>query len=103
MADSEDGSTDTMRERIGSMSESLNYLKSRMAEIESRMRQIENKEIGSLKERVHSIDTRVAAFDSASDDSKQKWSMALNFIVQLMWVVTASFVLAKLGLQMESP
>lgn len=103
MAGSEDSSTDTMRERIGSMSESLSYLKDRMAEMESRIRQIENKEIGSLKERVHSIDARVAAVDSASDDSKQKWRMALNFIVQLMWVVTASFVLAKLGLQMGLP
>ena len=35
----------------------------------------------------------------ANNDSKQKWSMALNFLVQLMWVVTASFVLAKLGFE----
>lgn len=85
------------------MSESLRHIKDRMVEMELRMRQIETKEIGLLKERVHSIDARVDAFDSARDDSKQKWSLALNFIVQLMWVVTASFVLAKLGLQMELP
>jgi hypothetical protein len=77
----------------------MRHLKDRMGDLESRMRHMETKEMDSLKDLLRKMESRVSAFDSETSDSKQKWGIALNFFVQLMWVVTASFVLAKLGLQ----
>ena len=94
-----DNTTESVHERIGSMAESVVHIKERVRETEARLRDLEEKEIESLRKSILNIESKIDAFDSANNDSKQKWSMALNFLVQLMWVVTASFVLAKLGFE----
>lgn len=97
-----DNTIEAVHERIGSMAESVVHTKERIRELEARLRDLEEKEtqeIESLRKSILKIESKIDAFDSANNDSKQKWSMALNFIVQLMWVVTASFVLAKLGFE----
>jgi hypothetical protein len=76
-------STEVVQEKIKSLEESVRDLRDSVRGIEARAWRLEG---------------RAESFESAHDDNKEKWNMALNFVVQLLWVATASFVLAKLGL-----
>lgn len=97
MADPKD-SIEVVHERIATLSEGLKDLKDAVRDLDRRLRSLETEEIEALRRQVCRLENKADSFESAHDDNREKWNMALNFVVQLMWVATASFVLTKLGL-----
>lgn len=67
--------------------------------LQTRVSIIESYGIEDLKKDVYKIDSKVSSFESEHDDRKEKWQMGLNFLVQLIWVAMAAWLLTKLGLQ----
>lgn len=68
-------------------------------DIEARVRLLETLDIDRIKQDLYKIDSRVASFESDHDERKEKIKMVLNFVVQLIWVSMAAWLLSKLGLQ----
>lgn len=95
---SESNPVEPIRDNMRSISDSFAEIKEFTKELEKRMRKLETDEIDRLKESIYKLESSVSHFKTANDDYKDRWNMALNFIVQLIWVVMASYVLAKLGL-----
>lgn len=81
-------------------SESVDRLADDLRELDKRVRRIETDELHEVRKLLYCLENRVANFSSAHDDRKERWKIALNFVVQLIWVVMASYVLTKLGISM---
>lgn len=96
----EPDSIELVQEKIRSLSESVRDLKESVRDLDRRVRELETEELEALRQQVYRLEGRASSFESAHDEHKERWNMALNFAVQLMWVVTAAFVLTKLGLSM---
>lgn len=93
-------SIELVHERIRSLSESARDIRESFRDLETRVRRLETEEMEALRQQVCRLESKASSFESAHDEHKERWNMALNFAVQLMWVVTAAFVLTKLGLNM---
>lgn len=96
--DSDTDSNNPIRDKIQFISEALADLKDRTKEVEKRVRSIESEDLDQIRKSMYKLDNHVSNFNSASNSRRERWNMALNFVVQLVWVVIASYVLTKLGL-----
>lgn len=65
-------------------------------EIDTRLKILESE---IQKHDFYKIENTIEKFESQHDDRKQKWSMIINFVVQLAWISMAAWLLTKLGLQ----
>jgi len=90
-------SIEVLQERLRSVESAVRDMRDSMKFMESRVHDLEFKGIEPIRQQIWRLEGKAESFESEHDENKEKWNMALNFIVQLMWVVTASFVLAKLG------
>ena len=79
------------------MADSSEATQERMRYLEESVREV-RESVRGIEARTWRLEGRAESFESAHDENKEKWNMALNFVVQLLWVATAAFVLAKLGL-----
>lgn len=89
-----------MRQSVRSLSETLSDVKERVREIEKRMRSIETEEINHIKKCLYKLENHMSNSRTVDQARKERWSIALNFVVQLVWVVMAGYVLTKLGIGM---
>lgn len=78
-------SMDVVNEKVKHLSNCVDDLKESLKELERRTRGIEN---------------NVSNFKTVHDDRQEKTKMILNFLVQLIWVIIASYILTKLGIGM---
>ena len=93
-------SNELMKEKLGLVSDSVAELKEYMRQIERRIRDMETDEVDQMRKAIYRLENQMANFRDSHDSNKERWKMALNFMVQLIWVVMASYVLTKLGLGM---
>lgn len=49
---------------------------------------------------IYALENQVSNFRTADTIRKERWGMLLNFVVQLVWVVMAAYVLGKLDIDM---
>lgn len=68
------------------------------ANAEVRMKIIES-ESDRISKELSELDRRLRVFELNHDNRKERWNMAINFVIQLVWVAMAAFLLSKLGLQ----
>lgn len=55
--------------------------------------------LDKLKEDLHLLQLKVQSLEIAHGGFEQKWKAIVNFIVQVIWVVMAAYILLKLGIQ----
>lgn len=67
--------------------------------LQIRLSIIESNNLEDLKKDICHLNSKVKMFESEHDNRKEKWQMGLNFLVQLIWVAMAAWLLTKLGLQ----
>jgi hypothetical protein len=65
---------------------------------DNKLSKIEDK-IDKLKEDLHSMQLKMQSLEIAHGGFEQKWKTIINFILQVIWVVMAAYILLKLGLQ----
>jgi chromosome segregation ATPase len=84
---------------ISDLDKELCQVKEYKHELDARIRVLEAEDVDDLKQEVYRLESKINAFETQHDDSKEKWRVAINFIVQLVWVSMAAWLLLKLGLQ----
>jgi hypothetical protein len=55
--------------------------------------------IDKIIENLHELDVRLKSLEIAKGGYEENWKSIVNFIVQVIWVVMAAYILMKLGLQ----
>ena len=93
-------SSEAIRQSMRSLSDALSDIKDRVREIEKRTRDIETEEINHIKKCLYKLENHVSNSRTVDQARKERWGMALNFVVQLVWVVMAGYMLTKLGIGM---
>lgn len=83
-----------------SMRESVSELKERLKDLERRVREVETEGMDRLNRSIYALENQVSNFRTADTVRKEKWNMMLNFVVQLVWVVMAAYLLSKLDIDM---
>ena len=68
-------------------------------DLEARMRVLESKDFEDIRNSLYGIESRIKSLESQHNDRKEKWQIVINFVVQLIWVSMAAWVLTRLGLQ----
>lgn len=55
--------------------------------------------IDDISKSVNNLDKRLAEVESATSRTQDRWKQVATFIIQLIWVLLASWLLVKLNLQ----
>jgi len=76
--------------------DSLNELYSKVQVLES---QNSKTDIKNLENDYHNINLRIQTLENSSSKQELRWKSMLTFAIQLIWVILASYLLYKLGIQ----
>ena len=87
-----------LQEQQTDFNEQLIAFKDVQGERMQRIAVLESKDIDGLVEQLTALERRVAAVESSSNRSQDRWNKAMAFIIQLAWVVLAAWLLMKLNL-----
>lgn len=95
-----------MQERQGSLDHRIEEIIERQLVLMQRLTILEAKDIKSLadkleetEEAIASIDKRLALIEVDSNRHNDRWKSIAGFVVQLIWVILAAYLLLKLNLQ----
>lgn len=55
--------------------------------------------IRDLEKSFYELDKRILKLEESSGDSKDRWNKIFTFIIQIIWVILAAWLLMKMGLQ----
>lgn len=55
--------------------------------------------VEELKESVRKLDMQMRELEGESGRQKERWSGIFGFVIQLVWILLASYMLYRLGLQ----
>ena len=118
---------DETDKKIESMNESISKMSTRLSVVEAKSPELYKKDIGTLFDRVHDTnlhlenlqnkcDTNIPIIQASDERSHQnladiqqlqgqtqqnegRWKSAFGFIIQIVWVILAAYLLFKLGIQ----
>lgn len=82
------------------MRESVSEIKDRIRDLERRTRDLETTAMDRINRSIYALENHVSNFKTADTIRKERWGILLNFVVQLVWVVMAAYVLSKLDIDM---
>jgi len=100
----------TIQHQHKGLEEDISDLIKSHGEIMQKVAVLESKDIGMLtqkfaecqnevKKEINALEKRLIAVESASGQSKDRWNKIFTFILQIVWVLLAAWLLMKLGLQ----
>lgn len=89
----------SLSKRISELDREFRSLGAVSHDLEARVRVLESSDIERFKQDLYKLESKMNSFESDHDDRKENWRMVANFIVQLLWVSMAAWLLTKLGLQ----
>lgn len=81
-----------------SLQNKINILEEKIKNLENLYRIIEKKDY-TIDEKIQSIEIRLKAVEISQGGYEQNWKTFGNFIIQLIWVIMAAYILLKLGIQ----
>ncbi len=85
-------------DKIKEVVHDYNELLARMITIEVNGSKNVQGEVNKYYEQLSNIDKRINILEHANKGSENRWNRIFNFVIQLIWVVLASWVLYKLQL-----
>jgi predicted nuclease with TOPRIM domain len=56
-------------------------------------------DVDECKKEMASLDKRITVVEGSTDQSKDRWNRIFTFVIQLVWVLLAAWLLVKLNLQ----
>lgn len=71
----------------------------KVAVLESKDGSILVEDVDDCKKELATLDKRITIVEGSTDQSKDRWNRMFTFVVQLVWVVLAAWLLVKLNLQ----
>lgn len=90
--------TKSLSKRVSAGEDEVARLLTCKSDAEIRVKLLES-ELDKISSEISEIDRRLRLFEMNHDTRKERWNMAINFFVQLVWVAMAALMLSKLGLQ----
>lgn len=101
-----------IQEAVAILSEKVKSVSKRASELERDIKQIPElkanadvrlkmleDDVRRMSDDFSDMDKKMRTFELSHNSGRERWSMIVNFGVQLTWVVMAAFLLTKLGLQ----
>lgn len=88
-----------LEDRIESLIGSHNAAMQKIAVLESRDLKIFDAKLIELEKEASLFDKRLSSVESASGQSQDRWNKIMAFVIQLVWVILAAWLLLKLNLQ----
>ena len=67
--------------------------------LESKDIRILDNKLSECEKEISSIDRRLLGVEAYSGNDKDRWNKIMTFVIQLVWVVLAAWLLMKLNLQ----
>jgi chromosome segregation ATPase len=89
----------SLSKKISELDRQFRSLESMGHDLEARIRVLESADMERFKQDLYKLESKISSFESDHDDRKENWKIAINFVIQLIWVSMAAWLLTKLGLQ----
>lgn len=89
----------SLSKKISELDRQFRSLETMGHDLDARMRVLESAGMERFKQDLYKLESKMNSFESDHDDRKENWKMAINFVIQLIWVSMAAWLLTKLGLQ----
>lgn len=74
----------------------------KIAVLESKDSKILDSKISECEKQTTSIERRLLNVESSSGQNQDRWNKIMTFVIQLVWVILAAWLLTKLNLQSPS-
>lgn len=89
----------TLENKIESLFGSHNIAMQKIVVLESKdVKSIDTK-LSECQKEITVIDKRLTSVESSSGQNQDRWNKIMNFVIQLVWVILAAWLLMKLNLQ----
>ena len=93
-----------MMAKVEQLEKKIDSMMAEYRDLEGRIRVIESKDggtadIGAIKDMLHGHAVRLQALEISSKGQEGRWQNIVGFVVQLIWVLLAAYLLYKLGIQ----
>lgn len=88
----------------------IDSIKASHAQIMQKVAVLESKDVGTLairldqcqdqvKRELNELEKRLITVEAASGQNKDRWNRIFTFVIQIIWVLLAAWLLMKLGIQ----
>lgn len=88
-----------LENRIESLFGSHNIAMQKIVVLESRDVKFLDSKISECEKEISSIDKRLTGVESSSGQNQDRWNKIMSFVIQLVWVILAAWLLMKLNIQ----
>ena len=88
-----------LENRIESLFGSHNIAMQKIVVLESRDVKFLDSKISECEKEISSIDKRLSGVESSSGQNQDRWNKIMSFVIQLVWVILAAWLLMKLNIQ----
>jgi uncharacterized coiled-coil DUF342 family protein len=92
-------------EELIDQAEDINEIRQKLLVLETKLqegkegRDGEEENISSIKNKLQEMELKVQAVSIAAAGHENRWKSIITFVVQIIWVVLASYILYKMGIQ----
>lgn len=87
-----------MDEKLDNLTASITDLKVKVQILESMNFSDLKDALSDMKDNFHQMELKMQLIENSSNSQENRWKTIAGFVVQLVWVVVAAFVLYKLGI-----
>lgn len=87
------------QEKLKFLLRKLEKIEEKQKKLETCIKIFETKNFEKMYDDVHDLDIRLKSVEIYQKDQDQNWKSIINFVVQIIWVIMAAYILFKLGLQ----
>jgi len=89
----------SLENKIESLFDSHHVAMQKIVVLESKDIRILDNKLSECEKEISSIDRRLLGVEAYSGNDKDRWNKIMTFVIQLVWVVLAAWLLMKLNLQ----
>lgn len=96
----------TIQEHQKNLENSIGSIQCEHTGIMQRIAVLESKDtahhLNDIKKELNQLEKRLNTFEASTGQSKDRWNRIFTFMIQIIWVILAAWLLMKLGLQAPS-
>lgn len=88
-----------LESKIESLVTSHNLAMQKIVVLESRDVKYLDSKLSEREREISSMDKRLSTVEASSGQNQDRWNKIMSFVIQLVWVILAAWLLMKLNLQ----
>ena len=88
-----------LESKIESLVTSHNLAMQKIVVLESRDVKYFDSKLSEREREISSMDKRLSTVEASSGQNQDRWNKIMSFVIQLVWVILAAWLLMKLNLQ----